>query len=133
MFTICFNSFIFVLQVAFVLKRSIPLVRGNQMHRVLTDTAKKMMKNYQEQWYAHTNTHTRVERHKLSRVARSCKTIKCLKMKNHVFKTNSLFQSLSLWHRANIRLMGTSFRNNRVLFNSKENAACNRYVQFLCV
>lgn len=52
---------------------------------------------------------------------RSCKTIKCLKMKNHVFKTNSF----SLWHRANIRLMGTSFRNNSCFFNSKENAVCN--------
>lgn len=70
MFTICFNSFIFVLQVAFVLKRSIPLVRGNQMHRVLTDTAKKNDEKLSRTMIrAHKHTHTSGTSQTLSRGA----------------------------------------------------------------
>lgn len=62
---------LFVLGFAFVLKRSIPLVRGNRMHRVLTDTAKKMnewWKNYQEQLFI---THARAHKHTSGLGARS--------------------------------------------------------------
>lgn len=60
---------------------------------------------------------------------RSCKTIKCLKMKNHVFKTNSF----SLWHRANIRLMGTSFRNNSCFLTVKRMPFATVFFFSLCV
>lgn len=54
-------------------------------------------------------------------------------MKNHVFKTNSLFHSL--WHRANISffLMVTSFRNNSFFLTVKRMPLHQAMLHKLCV